>query len=127
MKKLIVFLLLLCNTMNAQFFTNTNHELCYKLYQTGGVFYDNAVYLVFEEKITSSESIEFEKRIKKLSKKQLYEFTQQLSLEGFRIETDSLEFFTMYDPVFEDKKQSWDGKLKRTQYQISIVPPSPID
>ena len=101
MKNLIFALVLFATSIaNAQFFNNTNGELCFELYRTQGVFTKNVVYLVFDERITKSQGDELITEWNKLTNQQQYNATQRFSMDGRRVETEVLEYFYSTKPTF---------------------------
>jgi hypothetical protein len=114
MKNLIFTLVLFVTSItNAQFFNNSNGELCFELYQTQGAFTKNVVYLVFDERITKLQGDQLIAEWNKLTNQQQYNATQRFSMDGRRVETEVLEYFHPTKPVFlAAKPDSWENHLK---------------
>jgi len=104
MKNLIFILVLFVTSLaNAQFFNNSNGELCFELYQTQGAFTKNVVYLVFDERITKSQGDQLIAEWNKLTNQQQYNATQRFSMDGRRVETEVLEYFYSTKPIFREE------------------------
>lgn len=114
MKNLIFILVLfLTSIANAQFFNNSNGELCFELYRTQGAFTKNVVYLVFDERITRPQGDQLINEWNKLTMQQQYNATQKFSMDGRRVETEVLQYFRSSPPVFlASRTDSWENHLK---------------
>ena len=114
MKNLIFILVLFVTSFaNAQFFNNSNGELCFELYRTQGAFTKNVVYLVFDERITKAQGDQLIAEWNKLTNQQQYNATQRFSMDGRRVETEILESFYSTAPTFRAQKtDSWENHLK---------------
>jgi len=124
MKNLIFILIMFVSSFaNAQFFNNTNSELCFELYRTEGisqvdvsnrgVITQNVVYLVFDYKITKAQGDQLIAEWNKLTMQQKYNAVQQFTMDGRRVETEVLQYFRSSPPIFlASRTDSWENHLK---------------
>jgi hypothetical protein len=97
----ILVLFVLCfSDLKAQYFNNSNNELCYQLYEQNDNIGEFRVYIVIED--LSSKDNELIQKWDSIHKKENLTTTERWTNEGKRIEVERFPYISYY-PVFKIK------------------------